>query len=81
VVSGIDPRRVLLMDPQWRMRGSRRRVVGRRWLPVEELDGAWYDTDTPAYIHVTHWYMVVHNRKTPFAPALGAGVDHPPLSP
>jgi hypothetical protein len=79
VVSGIDDRRVLLMDPQWRTRGARRRVGGRRWLPIGELDRAWYDTDTPAYLQVERWYMVVHTGDTPFPPVLGAGVDHPPL--
>ena len=65
------------MDPQWHTRGSRRRVVGRRWLSIEALDRAWYDTDTPAYIHVERWYMVAHDGKARFAPALGAGIDHP----
>jgi hypothetical protein len=80
VVSGIDRRRILLMDPQWRMRGSQRRVVGRQWLRIEDLDRAWYDTDTPAFLRVDRWYMVVHDGNARFAPALGAGVDHPPLA-
>jgi hypothetical protein len=78
VVAGIDQHRILLMDPQWRVHGARRRVVGRRWLPIGELDRAWYDTDTPAYSHVARWYMVVHDGKARFAPVLGGGVDHPP---
>jgi hypothetical protein len=80
VVSGIESRRILLMDPQWHMRGARRRVVGRRWLAIEELDRAWYDTDTPAFRQVERWYMVAHDGKTRFAPVLGAGADHPPLA-
>lgn len=77
VVCGLDATRVLLMDPQWELRGGRWRVVGRRWTPRRAFARAWYDTDTPAYRRVERWYLVVHRGGEAFADELGGGVDHP----
>lgn len=79
VVSGVDRERILLMDPQRRVRRGRLRVVGRRWMAIRTFCAAWYDTDTARYARVDRWYMVVHRGDQRFAAQLGAGVDHSPL--
>jgi ABC-type bacteriocin/lantibiotic exporter with double-glycine peptidase domain len=80
VVSGIDRNRVLLMDPQRRIRHGRPRIVGRRWMPIREFRKVWYDTDTARYVRVDHWYMVAHLGRTRFGSLLRGGVDHAPLA-
>lgn len=61
VVSGIDGRRIRLMDPQWEQPGGRGpwRVVGQRWMSLADFSRVWYDTDTDDYHKVERWYMVV----------------------
>jgi ABC-type bacteriocin/lantibiotic exporter with double-glycine peptidase domain len=80
VVSGVDRKRILLMDPQWHVRRGRRRVMGRRWMKINDFRDAWYDTDTATYVRVDCWYMVVHRGDERFAAQLGAGADHAPLA-
>jgi ABC-type bacteriocin/lantibiotic exporter with double-glycine peptidase domain len=79
VVSGIDHDRILFMDPQWKIRRGRPRIVGRQWMPIREFRKVWYDTDTTRYLRVDRWYMVAHPGSAPFGPLLHGGVDHAPL--
>lgn len=80
VVDAIDAARVGLMDPDPELRDGRWRG-GRRWMSHADFDRVWYDTDTPRYLHVARWYLIVHDGAERFAPQLGAGTDWPAVGP
>lgn len=71
--------RLAMMDPDPLLRAGRWRAV-RRWLPLSTFLPLWYDTDTPRFLRVDRWYLVIHATDERFAPQLGAGVDRAPLS-
>lgn len=76
VIAGMDGSRVLMMDPQWEEHNGRLRILGRRWMPIDEFSRVWYDTDTEAYRKVERWYMVVHLDGATFASRFNGGKDH-----
>ena len=52
MVYRVSKQNVYLMDPE--MKNGRRRITIPRFL------AKWWDLDTPQYVKVSRWYMVVN---------------------
>ena len=60
VIHGVTPEVITMMDPE----------AGIRELPTAAFLRHWYDTDTPRYVKIRRWYLVVD-------PAPGLPRDYP----
>jgi hypothetical protein len=81
VVAGMTDRTVQIVDPQWYLRDNGHlAVVGKVDIPRARFLASWYDTDTPAFVRVKRWYMIINFSGMTFADRIRGGRDHAPLA-